>query len=105
MIIALAVVTVVMLTLSVFKEGKAIVRYAKSGWYLAIICGALNGMVNLFVMLLSGRMAVSIMFPLISAGGLVVTYIVSRFFYKEKLTKLQFVGFVLGLSAVVFLNI
>lgn len=105
MIIALAVVTVVMLTLSVFKEGKAIVRYAKSGWYLAVICGALNGMVNLFVMLLSGRMAVSIMFPLISAGGLVVTYIVSRFFYKEKLTKLQFVGFVLGLSAVVFLNI
>ena len=30
---------------------------------------------------------------------------VSRFFYKEKLTKIQLAGFVFGLAAVVFLNI
>ena len=81
---------------------------------LMIICVAAsfvgNGMCTVvqkmqFVMIRSGRLAVSLMFLLISAGGLVITYLVSRFIYKEKLTKIQFIGFVLGLSAVVFLNI
>ena len=105
MIVALAIVTVVMLIMSVLKERTEIKFFAKSGWHWAIICGALNGMVNLFVMILSGKMPVSLMFPLISAGGLIVTYIVSRFFYKEKLTKIQFIGFIFGLMAVVFLNV
>lgn len=105
MIVALAVVTVVMLVMSLAKERKDIKAYAKAGWHLALLSGLLNGMVNLLVMILSGKMAVSLMFPLISAGGLVVTYLVSRFCYKEKLTKVQFVGFILGLASVVFLNI
>lgn len=105
MIIALAIVTVVMLLMTLFKERKDIKLFAKSGWHWALICGLLNGIVNLFVMILSGKMPVSLMFPLISAGGLIVTYLVSRFCYKEKLTKMQFIGFVFGLAAVVFLNI
>ncbi len=105
MIVALAIVTIVMLIMTLFTKQKDIKSFAKSGWHWAIICGVLNGMVNLFVMILSSRMPVSLMFPLISAGGLVVTYIVSRFFYKEKLTKIQSIGFIFGLAAVVFLNI
>lgn len=105
MIVALAIVTIVMFIISLFQERRDIKFYAKSGWHWALICGVLNGMVNLFVMILSGRMSVSLMFPLISAGGLIVTYIVSRLFYKEKLTRIQFVGFVFGLAAVVLLNI
>ena len=105
MIVALAIVTVVMLIISILKERTEIKFFAKVGWHWAIICGALNGMVNLFVMILSGKMPVSLMFPLISAGGLIVTYIVSRFFYKEKLTKIQFIGFIFGLISVVFLNV
>ena len=105
MIVALAIVALVMSIMSLIKERKAMKVYAKAGWHWALICGLLNGMVNLFVMILSRSMPVSVMFPLISAGGLVVTYLVSRFVYKESLTKLQFVGFILGLAAVVFLNI
>lgn len=105
MIVALAIVALVMSIMSLIKERKAMKVYAKAGWHWALICGLLNGMVNLFVMILSSLMPVSVMFPLISAGGLVVTYLVSRFVYKESLTKLQFVGFILGLAAVVFLNI
>lgn len=105
MIVALAIVIVIMLVMTFVKEKKEIKFLAKSGWHWALICGVLNGVVNLFVMILSGRIPVSLMFPLISAGGLVVTYLVSRFLYEEKLTKLQFIGFVFGLAAVVFLNI
>lgn len=105
MIVSYAMVTAVMLTMALLKDRKSIKLHAKAGWYIAPACGVMNGMVNLFVMILSARMAVSLMFPLISAGGLVVTYLVSRFGYKEKLTKSQFIGFVLGAAAVVFLNI
>ena len=104
MIVALAIVTVVMLIISILKEHTEIKFYVKAGWHWALICGLLNGMVNFFVMILSGRMPISIMFPLISAGGLIVTYLVSRFCYKEKLTILQFIGFLFGLTSVVFLN-
>ena len=75
------------------------------GYTLGILCGAFNGMVNLFVMILSGLMPVSLMFPIISAGGIVATFIISQVFYKEKLSKLQLIGFVLGTISVVLLNI
>ena len=65
----------------------------------------MNGTVNMLVMVLSGMIAVSIMFPMISAGGIIITYIVSKVFYKEKLTKTQFAGFLAGVASIVFLNI
>jgi multidrug transporter EmrE-like cation transporter len=65
----------------------------------------MNGMVNLFVMLLSGKMALSLMFPLISSGGIIITFFVSTLFYKEKFTKAQLIGFIAGVASVVFLNI
>lgn len=105
MIIALFMVFAGFIILSLFTESKDIKSCAKAGWYLALGCGIMNGIVNLFVMILSGKMPVSLMFPLISAGGIVITYLVSRFVYKEKLTKMQLIGFVLGLGSVVFLNI
>ena len=50
-------------------------------------------------------MNVSVMFPLISAGGIIVTYIVSQWVYKEELSLKQKIGTVLGILAVVVLNI
>ena len=88
-----------------FKERKEIVYYTKCGWHYGLICGIMNGMVNLFVMILAGLMPVSLMFPLISSGGIIVTYVVSRFFYKESLTKAQFIGFIFGIGSVILLNI
>lgn len=104
MIIALLFVVLFLSVFVLKKERKEIKTYAKSGWYLAISCGIANGIVNLFVMILSAIMPVSLMFPMISAGGIIVTYIVSRFFYKEKLTKIQFAGFLIGIVSVVFLS-
>ena len=105
MIIALAAVVFGLLIVSLITERADIVKCAKLGWYLALGCGIMNGVVNLFVMLLSARMPVSVMFPLVSAGGIVITYLVSRFIYKEKLTKIQLIGFALGTASVVLLNI
>jgi drug/metabolite transporter (DMT)-like permease len=105
MVLSYAMVTVLMLIASLFSEKKDIKGCFKKGWYLAIFCGLFNGMVNLFVILLQGMMPLSVMFPVISAGGIVVTFLVSRFFYKEKLSKLQLIGFALGVASVILLNI
>lgn len=105
MIVSLAIVVVILGMFVIKKERKEIKSVATAGWYTALPCGIANGMVNLFVMILSGIMPISLMFPMISAGGIVITYLFSRFIYKEKLTKTQFVGFVIGIASVIFLNI
>lgn len=105
MIIALLVVCVIVGFLSVIKERRGIIGYAKGGWYLGLVCGIMNGMVNLFVMILSGLMPLSLMFPMISSGGIITTYIVSKFIYKENLNKMQFIGFILGIGSIVLMNL
>ena len=106
MIVALSIVFVSLMVLSLLKERENIIPTAKNFWYLAILCGVANGATNLFVILLSGSdMPASIMYPLISAGCIVLTSLVSIFIYREKLSVLQYIGMVLGIGAIVFLNI
>lgn len=105
MIIALAITALVSFIMMLVKERRLLKKQTAGGYALGLLCGAANGAVNLFVMILSGRMPVSLMFPIISAGGIVVTYIISKVFYKEKLSKLQLIGFILGTVSVVLLNI
>lgn len=105
MIIALISGALVLGILSLIKERKQIGTYAKQGWYFGALSGVFTGTVNLFVMVLSGKMSASLMYPLISAGGIIATYLISRWIYKEELTKRQLIGFVLGIASVIFLNI
>ena len=105
MITALLIVVGIMGLFVILKERKNAGSYVRAGWYLSLGCGILNGMVNLFVMILTGLMNVSLMFPLVSVGGIVLTFIVSKVFYKEKLSPAQHIGFLLGTCAIVFLNL
>lgn len=105
MIIALLITAGASLVMMFIKEPRLIKKQSLGGSALAIICGAANGLVNLLVMVLAGRMAVSLMFPIISAGGIALTYVISKVFYKEKLTRLQSLGFLLGTVSVILLNL
>ena len=105
MIIALLLVSVFFFIMSFVKEKSSIKLCTQKGWLLMAAYGFSIGIVNLLVMVLSRRMNVSVMFPLISAGGLVVTSLISIIIYKEKLTKKQYLGLILGVFAVVFINL
>lgn len=105
MILSLAIAALILGVLSVIREGKDMKVCIKRGAGLAAVSGFANGGVNLLVMVLSGMMPVSVMFPLISASSITLTYLVSRFCMHEKFTKLQNVGFIVGIISVVFLNI
>ena len=106
MIIALCMVAVLLLVLTIKQERTELKRYAKVGGIFALASGATNGIANLLsLVLLSTQMPVSLIYPLTSAGGIVLTYLVSVFIYKEKLTKIQNIGFLIGTVSVIFLSI
>lgn len=105
MIAALTIVTLLLFIISLLVERKSIYVNLKKGWKLFLICGLANGFVNLLVLVLSAKMPASVMFPVISAGGIVVTALVSIFLYKEKLSKYQIVGLFLGIASIFALNI
>lgn len=105
MIMALLIVITVVAVMVAFTERESFLPAVKGGGYLMAICGIANGACNLFVMILATRMNASLMYPLISAGSIIFSSLVSIFIYKEKLSKLQYMGLILGICAVVFMNI
>lgn len=105
MIVALLITFIAILAFALIFEKKNIAIYIKRGAVLSAVCGAANGAVNLIVMILSLRMAASVMFPIISAGGIVTASILSMTVYKEKLSTWQKIGLLLGVLAIVVLNI
>lgn len=107
MIVALGISVLAVSAIAIFTERKQIVPAIKKGAVCFIPCGLANGIVNFLVIYLSapGRMAASVMFPVISGGGIVLTFLISLFIYKEKLSKWQLIGSGLGLISVVLLNL
>lgn len=105
MVISLAIVFAVMAILVLFKERRDVLPSLKAGAPAMVLCGVANGVVNLLVMVASLTIEKSVMFPLISAGGIVLTWVISMFLYKEKLSMKQNIGLVLGIISIVFLNL
>lgn len=106
MILALLTVSVFFFMLSLLKEKTQILTSLKSNAVFMVITGIANGIANLFVMLLiSRKIEASIMFPIISGGGIILTCAVSVVFLKEKLTVRQYIGLIFGVASVVLMNI
>ncbi len=105
MLIALAVAFVFFFACTLIFERKEWKASLSRGWYFGLLCGVANGCSNLFCMLLNPLMPASIMYPLISAGGIVVTALVSVLVFKERLSRTQWIGMAVGIASVVFLNL
>jgi len=104
MIVALSIVCAVTLVMSLILE-KDFLKSLKSGIIYGGVRGLANGIVNLLVISLALTMPASVMFPVISGGGIALTSFISMTFYREKLSAKQIAGLVLGILSVVFLNI
>lgn len=105
MAFALLTVAAVTSVAAVAFERKDILPSLRHGGTRAAACGLFNGACNLLVMLLAVRMEVAVMFPVISASGILFTGAVSRFLYKERLSRRQYVALILGTIAVVLMNL
>lgn len=105
MIVALIITTVAFVVISLFTERKEMLPALKKGVGYYAVYGVANGISNLIVLLLATKMSSSIVYPVLSAGGIVITSFVSVFVYKEKMNLFQKIGLILGVLAIVALNI
>ena len=71
----------------------------------ALTAGALNACVNMAILYLIGAIPNSLLFPFLSAGGVVLSFVIAITIYKERLSTKQIIGFALGVLAVIALNL
>ncbi len=64
------------------------------------VCVAVNNKLNLY---LSGVMDSAVFFPIVNGGGLVLTTLAAVVLFKERLSKKQWLGVVIGILSVLFL--
>ncbi len=105
MIMALMIATVVSFAIGFIIERKSVKAVFTKGIISASLCGICNGATNLLVMVIVGSVAASLFFPVLSAAQLVSLFLLSVLAYKEKFILRQIIGMVLGLMAIVILNI
>ncbi len=64
---------------------------------LAGLCGAFLAVPHVANLFLAGALPSAVFFPIFSTGTLILTLIAAMVFFKDKLTKLQWAGIVLGI--------
>ena len=107
MIVALAIVAVLMFVLAFCtREERTTIRETiHHGFLWAILCGLANGLTNYLVILLNLRLPASTLFPVISSGSLVLSFLYSIFVVREKFSTRQYIGFLIGVVSIVLLNL
>ena len=82
------------------------VKILKKSWYIPTFAGGFNGILNLCVILLAtSTLSVSLIYPVISIGSLMLTTIFSAIVFKEKMFWWQWLGVVIGMIAVGILSV
>lgn len=105
MLIALGLSVLGMLICAFITERNKIKEGFKDSIIYGSVSGLSNGLLNLFVMLSVNYLSVSLVFPLISGLNLLFNFVVARLVFKEKYKIAQYVGFVISIISVVFMNI
>ena len=86
------------------KEGSKLI-IAKAGLY-PVIAGICNVLLNLFVIFLAtSSISPSLIYPVISVGGIAITIVFSALVFKEKMNLWQWFGLFLGAVATGLLSI
>lgn len=67
--------------------------------------GAANAVINFLMLVLIGNIPNTILYPTSSALNMAGTFLLAFFAYKERFSKMQYVGYVLGIASIVLLNI
>ena len=78
----------------------------KGSAHFPILSGLSNVFNNLLVLLLAvSPLSPSLIYPVLSVGGLMITMLFSLFAFKEKMQRRQWIGIVIGCVAVALLSI
>ena len=77
----------------------------KKAWVFPVLSGVLNAIQNLLVIVLATTsLSPSLIYPVLSIGGLMIVTMFSAFVFKEKMQWWQWIGVALGGIAIVLLS-
>lgn len=106
MVLAMAISAVICLADYLKSDKINSVQILKKTWYIPTFAGIFNGVLNLCVILLaSSALSVSLIYPVISIGSLMLTTIFSAIVFREKMYWWQWVGVFIGMISVGILSI
>lgn len=86
------------------KSGKSGYKLKSKSTVPSIISGIIIGAVNLINLYLSGKLPSIVLFPILNGGVIVLSGLAAIIFFKERLSKSQYVGIALGIAAVCLLG-
>lgn len=106
MIVALAVAAVMLFAFVFLRKGGADTgKEFRVCVPFALANGVGNALVNFLMLFLIGNIPNTVLFPTNSALGMAAAFMLAYFIYKERFSKTQYIGYVLGAVSVVLLNL
>lgn len=85
------------------RGAKEKLRFTKTEYIFAIICGICTFTMNYINLKLSGVLSTQLFFPLVNGGAIILTSIVSVVIFKEKMSKQQIIGLIGGLGSLILI--
>jgi len=105
MIVTLGFSAAVLLIAGIIMNGKDLLYILRHGGLYASAAGVSNGATNLLNLVVNAMIPISIAAPTRSGVKIVISFLISLFIFKEKLTKRQIAGVVIGAAALILLNL
>ena len=101
-IVATVVLSVLMLTAPKTSQYQGLSKKEAS---VGVLNGIFLGLLNLLNLSLAGKLPAIILFPVYNIGSIILTGILCTIIYKEKNTKKEIIGFVIGLTAIMIIGV
>ena len=105
MIATLGISALILLTIGFIKERKDSAYILRHGTLYAMGVGVSNGACNLLTLYVYTLLPMSVIAPLCSGFGILISFLFAKLIYHEKFTVLQYIGVVLGAIALILFNI
>ena len=105
MIITLAGASVSLLIMAIVLEKDGMKKILRYGFTYGMGAGLLNGLKNAINLAIIALVPLSVLTPMKKGMGIVFTFLVSYFLYKERYTKLQYLSIVLSIIAIVLMQL
>ena len=105
MVITLAVSGLSLFVVGLIKDGKDLKYILKNGSLYSIGAGFSNGATNLLQLFAYTLLPMSLVAPMSSGSSIIISFMISKLIFKEKFSKLQYIGVILGGVALVLFNL
>ncbi len=101
------VATIVLFVIALIREKSKLKSNLKSVSLWGGLCGIFTGISFILMMYFTNLNIISnaIYFPVYSGGQIILCSLIGMFWYKEKFRPIQYLGIVLGIISVIFLNL